>query len=130
MSYNRAQIQKGELVLVQGAGPIGLAALKFAKLAGAHIIALDVNPYVPNDSSATFDFGAQTVAPAEGCGSMQVYNHDAQQTLFALNHWRDGKGANLGIGNASTGNPDWTFATNAGNFKSKRLRIFMRWKYI
>ena len=41
---NRAQIQKGEWVLVQGAGPIGLAALKFAKLAGARTIALDVNP--------------------------------------------------------------------------------------
>ena len=39
----RAQIVKDEFVLVTGAGPIGLAAMEFARIAGAQLIALDVN---------------------------------------------------------------------------------------
>lgn len=83
---------------------------------------------VPNASSSVFDFGDQPVFPADGYGSMQVHNHDARQTVFSLNHWREGQGADVGIGNAATGNPDWTFAGNAGNYKVKRLRVFVRCK--
>ncbi len=39
----RANIQKGEFVLVIGAGPIGLATMAFATIAGAKVIAMDVN---------------------------------------------------------------------------------------
>jgi 2-desacetyl-2-hydroxyethyl bacteriochlorophyllide A dehydrogenase len=39
----RAGVTKNEFVLVVGAGPIGLAAMEFARLAGARVIALDVN---------------------------------------------------------------------------------------
>jgi sialate O-acetylesterase len=59
---------------------------------------------------------------------MQVHNHDAKQTLFALNHWREGQTADIGIGNQPTGNPDWTFAGNAGKWASKRLRVLVRCK--
>ena len=41
----RADVHPGEFVLVVGAGPIGLAAMEFAKLKGAEIIAMDLNPY-------------------------------------------------------------------------------------
>ncbi|MFM9281312.1 zinc-binding alcohol dehydrogenase family protein [Paenibacillus jiagnxiensis] len=40
---NRAGVKAGEWVLVLGAGPIGLAVMKFAKLAGAKVMALDIN---------------------------------------------------------------------------------------
>lgn len=40
----RANIQPNEWTLVVGAGPIGLATAKFAELAGAKVIVLDVNP--------------------------------------------------------------------------------------
>jgi threonine dehydrogenase-like Zn-dependent dehydrogenase len=40
----RAGIEPGEFVLVIGAGPIGLGTMAFAKIAGAQVIALDVNP--------------------------------------------------------------------------------------
>jgi len=40
----RARHQRGETALVVGAGPIGLAVMQFATEAGAHVIALDVNP--------------------------------------------------------------------------------------
>ncbi len=39
----RAGIQPGEFVLVVGAGPIGLGVMAFARLAGATVIALDIN---------------------------------------------------------------------------------------
>lgn len=39
----RADIQKDEFVLVIGAGPIGLGTMEFARIAGAHVIALDIN---------------------------------------------------------------------------------------
>lgn len=40
----RAGIQKDEFVLVIGAGPIGLGTMEFARIAGAKVIALDINP--------------------------------------------------------------------------------------
>lgn len=39
----RADIQKDEFVLVIGAGPIGLGTMEFARIAGAKVIALDIN---------------------------------------------------------------------------------------
>ena len=39
----RAAVQKDEFVLVIGAGPIGLGTMEFARIAGAHVIALDIN---------------------------------------------------------------------------------------
>ncbi len=39
----RAGVTQGEYVLVIGAGPIGLGTMEFARIAGANVIALDVN---------------------------------------------------------------------------------------
>ncbi|MEZ4735713.1 MAG: zinc-binding alcohol dehydrogenase family protein [Caldilineaceae bacterium] len=39
----RAQITPGETALVIGAGPIGLATMQFAKLAGAEVVCLELN---------------------------------------------------------------------------------------
>lgn len=39
----RAGIKPGEFVLVIGAGPIGLGTMEFARIAGAHVIAMDIN---------------------------------------------------------------------------------------
>jgi sialate O-acetylesterase len=83
---------------------------------------------VPNASAEVFDFGDEPGFPADGYGSMQIHNHDARQTLFSINHWREGAGADLGIGNQPKDNPDWTFAANAGSYQFKRLRILVRCK--
>lgn len=40
----RAQVQQNEFVLVIGAGPIGLGIMEFARIAGARVIAVDINP--------------------------------------------------------------------------------------
>lgn len=39
----RAAVISGEYVLVVGAGPIGLGAMEFARIAGAKVIAIDIN---------------------------------------------------------------------------------------
>jgi 2-desacetyl-2-hydroxyethyl bacteriochlorophyllide A dehydrogenase len=39
----RAGVKAGEFVLVIGAGPIGLGVMEFARIAGAQVIAMDVN---------------------------------------------------------------------------------------
>jgi 2-desacetyl-2-hydroxyethyl bacteriochlorophyllide A dehydrogenase len=39
----RAEIQPEDFVLVMGAGPIGLGVMEFARLAGANVIAMDIN---------------------------------------------------------------------------------------
>lgn len=44
-AIRRAQVQNGEFVLVMGAGPIGMGIMEFAKIAGASVIAMDVNEH-------------------------------------------------------------------------------------
>src|SRR5690349_17413539 len=39
----RAAVQAGEFVLVIGAGPIGLGAMEFARIAGGKVIAMDIS---------------------------------------------------------------------------------------
>ncbi|MCP5528383.1 MAG: 9-O-acetylesterase [Verrucomicrobiales bacterium] len=83
---------------------------------------------VPNASGTVFDFGDEPAFPPDGYGSMQVHNHAARQTLFAINHWREGRSADIGIGNRPSDNPDWTFAANAGRYESMRLRVLVRYR--
>ena len=42
-AVRRAQIHEGQTALVIGAGPIGMGAVQFARLAGARIIAMDIS---------------------------------------------------------------------------------------
>lgn len=42
-AVRRAQIKAGETIVVIGCGPIGLGLMKFAQIAGAKVIALDMN---------------------------------------------------------------------------------------
>jgi 2-desacetyl-2-hydroxyethyl bacteriochlorophyllide A dehydrogenase len=42
-AVRRANVSPGDVVMVIGAGPIGLGTMKFAKLTGAQVIAMDLN---------------------------------------------------------------------------------------
>ncbi len=83
---------------------------------------------VPGASGSTFDFGDGGADTGAGYGSMQVHNYSAKQTLFAFNNWKSGKDADLGIGNQKSGNPDWTFARNAGKYTSAKLVVLVKTK--
>jgi len=83
---------------------------------------------IPNASSSAFDFGDGNAETNAGYGSMQVHNHAASQTLFAFNRFGVTNGTNpycLGIGNNPSGEPDWTFADNAGSYSSRVLHVFV-----
>lgn len=83
---------------------------------------------VENASDEVFDFGDTPAAPREGYGSMQIHNPSAKQTVLAVNKWQEGAKADVGIGNSPTGNPDYTFRSNAGEYQLKRLMVFVRAK--
>jgi len=83
---------------------------------------------VPNASNELFDFGDEPTDPEDGYGCMQVHNHDAQQTVFALNHWNEGENADVGIGNKTDGQKDWTFSANLKNYQTGRLRVLVQYK--
>ncbi len=75
-----------------------------------------------------YDIGDEMSPPLDGYGCMQVHDTEAKQTLFAINHWKLGAQADVGIGNSSGQNKDWTFAANAGSYSQKRLRVYVRSK--
>lgn len=81
---------------------------------------------VPGASDTVWDFGDQYSDPYDGYGCLQIHNHDAGQTLLAVNNLKAGPGADLGIGDSSDQNPDWTFAANASSYSYKRLRVLIR----
>lgn len=88
---------------------------------------------VPNASNAVWDFGDQIADPEDGYGCMQVHNFAAKQTIFALNNWKSGPRADLGIGNSelrtSGGRTlDWTFNGNASQYTVKQLKVLVRLK--
>ena len=83
---------------------------------------------VPNASPNIYDFGDQPSIPDDGYGCVQVHNCEAKQTLFALNNWKQGPEADIGIGNSTGKTRDWTFNANAKTYTAKRLRILVRMK--
>jgi len=90
----RASVEEDEFVLVVGAGPIGLATMAFARLAGARVIALDINEQrlafcrnqlgVEHTIHATTTEVAGALLDATG-GSMPTVVMDATGNLKAIN---------------------------------------------
>jgi len=53
-------------------------------------------------------------------------NGNYQGTIFAFNHFNDGVVADLGIGNASSSIKDWSVASNANVYSTRRLKVFVK----
>lgn len=91
----RAAVQAGEFVLVIGAGPIGLGTMEFARIAGARVIALDINEArlqfcreklgVEHVVNARMPDVAQQLAQITG-GDMPTVVIDATGHLQAINN--------------------------------------------
>lgn len=92
---SRASIQPGEHVLILGAGPIGLGTMAFAKIAGGHVIATDVNeqrlafcrdelhiPYTLNAKDVGFPEHLKDITR----GDMPTVVIDATGNLSAINN--------------------------------------------
>ncbi len=72
---------------------------------------------VPGASGSVYDYG-DAPAGSDNYGSFQIHNYGAGETIIAYNQWGGywpTANGDLGIGNAPTGNPDWTFAANASH---------------
>ncbi|MCF7818391.1 MAG: hypothetical protein K9M54_10970 [Kiritimatiellales bacterium] len=78
-------------------------------------------------ASGQFDFGDTPSDIVPGYGCMQVHNWKDKQTVFAFNHWGGVPStADVGIGNAPAGNPDWTFSKNAESYTVRRLTVMVK----
>lgn len=76
-------------------------------------------------SSSLFDSN-DTVSASGNYGSMQVHDGGAGETIFAFNKWNSTSGdSDLGIANQPTAEPDWTFASNAGAYVSRKLYVLV-----
>lgn len=82
-AVRRAQITPGEFVAVIGCGPIGLGILKMAQIAGAKVIALDVNQqrleYAKNQLGVDYAAGVDTAVLSR---VNEITNHDLATAVF------------------------------------------------
>ena len=90
----RAAVQPGEFVLVIGAGPIGLGTMEFARIAGAKVIAMDINDsrlsFCRKKLNVPYTINPLTENPAEKLnsitsGEMPTVVIDATGSLRAIN---------------------------------------------
>ncbi|MFD1428323.1 L-gulonate 5-dehydrogenase [Kroppenstedtia sanguinis] len=79
----RGELQKGETVLIQGAGPIGICILKLAKLAGASIMMTDLDE--------------DKLAYAKKLGADVTVNVKHTPLMDAVNEWTNFEGVNVSI---------------------------------
>ncbi|MEH7546837.1 MULTISPECIES: zinc-binding alcohol dehydrogenase family protein [Bacillaceae] len=76
----RGQVEEGDTVLIQGAGPIGICVLKMAKFHGATVMVTDLS-----DERLSF---------AKENGADVVVNAGREDVLTAVQEWTNGEGAN------------------------------------
>ena len=81
---------------------------------------------VPNASDADYDFGDSPSGPVAGYGSLQIHNHQAGHTIMSFSGWGRTVATDIGIGDAPTGERDWTFSGNSAGYQVKSLSILVR----
>jgi 2-desacetyl-2-hydroxyethyl bacteriochlorophyllide A dehydrogenase len=79
----RGQVEQGDTVLIQGAGPIGICILKLAKLQGATVMITDLSD--------------ERLAFAKENGADVIVNVSKVNLLEAVSEWTNGAGANVVI---------------------------------
>lgn len=83
---------------------------------------------VSGASNSVYDFGDQPVTPLNGYGCLQLHNPAARQTVFAVNNWKAAANADIGIGNSTGAQRDWTFSRNAHTYETAKLKALVRVK--
>lgn len=83
---------------------------------------------VPNANNSLYDSGDQA-STGGYYGSMQIHNHailgNTTEVIIAYNHWGASGVDDVGIGNFTGAQPDWTFAANAVSTSVRRLDILV-----
>lgn len=79
----RGEVDQGDTVLIQGAGPIGICILKMAKLQGATVMITDLSE--------------ERLAFAEKSGADITVHAGREDVRQRIQEWTEGKGANVVI---------------------------------
>ncbi|MEH7115034.1 zinc-binding alcohol dehydrogenase family protein [Neobacillus niacini] len=102
-AVRRGDIKKGEFAVVIGAGPIGLGVMKFAKLAGAQVIAVDMNPQRLNFCREWADVDYIVNASEDALEQIKkITNGDYANLVFDV------------TGNVNSMNNSYTYAASGG----------------
>ena len=73
------------------------------------------------------DTPAPDAVQGPGYGCLQIHDLKSKTTVFAFNHFNNASvPCDVGIGNSTGENPDWTFARNAGNYAIRRLSVWVK----
>jgi 2-desacetyl-2-hydroxyethyl bacteriochlorophyllide A dehydrogenase len=80
-AVNRADIKPDDIVLVVGAGPIGLCVTEFAKLTGARVLVMDVNADRISFCSAQLGINDVLLANDSPLDQLQNYLHGYLPTI-------------------------------------------------
>ncbi|MDQ8193684.1 sialate O-acetylesterase [Coraliomargarita sp. SDUM461004] len=77
-------------------------------------------------SHSQFDYGDRADNHIPGYGSMQIHNWKNKETVLAINHWGANGILDIGIGNSTGKNSDWTFSKNAKDYSLRRLTVLVK----
>ncbi len=80
---------------------------------------------LPGADSKRYDIDDEFNSTEPGYGSMQIHNTGARQTVFAYNKFDGGHNCDLGIGNCTGKEPDWTFSGSGRNYQEATLYVFV-----
>lgn len=62
-----------------------------------------------------------------GYGCLQIHDLKSGKTVFAFNHFNTASTpCDVGIGSSTGEHPDWTFAKNAGEWKRRRISVWVK----
>jgi hypothetical protein len=86
----------------------------------------------PGASATLYDWGDTRSTSASGYGSFQIHNSGASQAVLCYNRWANSATTNddVGIGNSTGTNPDWTFAANTPTYTSRKLVVLVKPKIV
>lgn len=88
----------------------------------------------PGASATLYDWGDTRSTSASGYGSFQIHNPGASQTVLCYNRWATTSSPatndDVGIGNSTGANPDWTFATNSASYTTRKLVVLVKPKIV
>ena len=83
-----------------------------------------------NASDEVYDFDDSMLMNANpGYGCLQIHDTASGTTLLAFNNFRAGRDADVGIGNCSGEQPDWTFSKSANTYAGGQLLVLVKADY-
>ena len=81
---------------------------------------------VPHADDSSWDFGDRpNPDESPGYGSMQIHNHQAQQSIICFNRFAAFGTCDVGIGNSSGKSRDWTQTGSAKRFAGGELKVLI-----